>query len=60
MRKEFKELSTKIPTLWDNRYLMSAGIPISEETINKYIDNQESSQREKEMRKMLQTCEDKK
>ena len=38
MRKEFKELSTKLPTLWDNRYLMSAGVPISEKTINKYID----------------------
>lgn len=47
MRKEFKELSTKLPTLWDNRYLMSAGVPISEKTINKYIDNQENSQREK-------------
>lgn len=52
MRKEFKELSTKVPTLWDNRYLVSAGIPISEKTIKDYIDSQETSQRDKEKLKI--------
>lgn len=52
LRKEFKELSTKVPTLWDNKYLVSAGVPFSEKTVDNYIDSQETSQRDKEKLKI--------
>ena len=45
LRQEFKELTTKVPTLWTNSYFVSSvgGAPLSE--IKKYIQNQKVSQR---------------
>ncbi len=45
LRKEFKELTTKLPTLWSNSYFVSTvgGAPLN--TIKQYIENQETSQR---------------
>jgi putative transposase len=46
LRKEFKHLTTKLPTLWTNSYFVSTvgGAPLK--TIKKYIENQKRSQRE--------------
>ena len=46
MRKEFVELTTKLPTLWTNSYFVSTvgGSPLS--VIKQYIENQKRSQRE--------------
>jgi len=45
LRKEFKHLTTKLPTLWSNSYFVSTvgGAPLK--TIKKYIENQKRSQR---------------
>lgn len=45
LRKEFKHLTTKLPTLWSNSYFLSTvgGAPLEE--IKKYISNQKTSQR---------------
>ena len=45
LRSEFKELTTKLPTLWTNSYFVSTvgGAPL--ETIKKYIEDQKTSQR---------------
>lgn len=45
LRKEFKSLTTKLPTLWTNSYFVSTvgGAPL--EIIKQYIDNQKTSQR---------------
>lgn len=45
LRKEFAELTTKLPTLWTNSYFVSTigGAPLEE--IKKYIENQKTSQR---------------
>ena len=45
LRQEFKELRTKIPTLWTNSYFVSTvgGAPLS--IIKQYIENQKRSQR---------------
>lgn len=45
LRKEFKELTTKLPTLWTNSYFISTvgGAPLS--AIKTYIENQKTSQR---------------
>ena len=45
LRKEFKYLTTKLPTLWSNSYFVSTvgGAPLK--TIKKYIGNQKRSQR---------------
>ena len=45
LRKEFKHLTTKLPTLWTNSYFVSTvgGAPLK--TIQKYIVNQKRSQR---------------
>ena len=47
MRKEFVELTTKLPTLWTHSYFISTvgGSPLS--VIKQYIENQKTSQREK-------------
>ena len=47
LRKEFKELTTKLPTLWTNSYFVSTvgGAPLS--IIKQYIENQQVSQRTK-------------
>jgi putative transposase len=46
MRKEFVELTTKLPTLWTNSYFISTvgGAPLN--VIKQYIENQKTSQRE--------------
>lgn len=45
LRKEFKELTTKLPTLWTNSYFISTvrGAPLSD--IKQYIESQKTSQR---------------
>jgi len=45
LRKEFKFLTTKLPTLWTNSYFVSTvgGAPLN--VIKKYIENQKTSQR---------------
>jgi putative transposase len=47
MRKEFVELTTKLPTLWSNSYFIATvgGSPLS--VIKQYIESQKRSQREK-------------
>ena len=47
LRKEFIELTTKLPTLWTNSYFVSTvgGAPLS--IIQQYIESQKTSQREK-------------
>jgi len=45
LRKEFKELTTKLPTLWSNSYFISTlgGAPLA--IIKQYIQSQKVSQR---------------
>lgn len=45
LRKEFKELTTKLPTLWTNSYFVSTvgGAPLN--VIKQYIESQKTSQR---------------
>jgi len=45
LRKEFKFLTTKLPTLWTNSYFVSTvgGAPLN--VIKEYIENQKTSQR---------------
>ena len=45
LRSEFKELTTKLPTLWTNSYFVSTvgGAPL--DAIKKYIEDQKTSQR---------------
>ena len=47
LRKEFIELTTKLPTLWTNSYFVSTvgGAPLA--VIKQYIESQKTSQREK-------------
>jgi len=40
LRKEFKELKTKIPTLWTRSYFVSTHGHVSDEVIKKYIEEQ--------------------
>lgn len=46
LRGEFKELTTKLPTLWTNSYFVSTvgGSPL--EVIKQYIESQKTSQRQ--------------
>ncbi|MFH1665068.1 MAG: IS200/IS605 family transposase [Candidatus Omnitrophota bacterium] len=46
LRKEFKHLRTKLPTLWTNSYFISTvgGAPLS--IIKQYIESQKTSQRQ--------------
>lgn len=48
LREEFTELTTKMPTLWTNSYFVSTvgGAPL--EAVKQYIENQKTSQRQKE------------
>ena len=48
LRQEFPYLKTKIPTLWTNSYFVSTvgGAPL--EVIKQYIENQKTSQRQKD------------
>ena len=47
LRKEFKELTTRLPTLWTNSYFVSTvgGAPLG--AIKQYIENQKRSERRK-------------
>ena len=47
LRKEFKELTTRLPTLWTNSYFVSTvgGAPLAE--IKQYIESQKTSERKK-------------
>jgi putative transposase len=47
LRKEFHELTTKLPTLWTNSYFVSTvgGAPLN--VIKQYIENQKTSERKK-------------
>ena len=47
MRKEFKELTTRLPTLWTNSYFVSTvgGAPLA--VIQQYIESQKTSERRK-------------
>ena len=49
LREEFPSLKTRMPTLWTNSYFVSAvgGAPL-EEVIRQYIENQKTSQRQKD------------
>jgi putative transposase len=40
LREEFKELKTKLPTLWTRSYFVSTHGHISDELIQKYIEEQ--------------------
>jgi len=42
LRSEFKELRTKIPTLWTRSYYCESCGHISEETVKKYIEDQKN------------------
>lgn len=46
LRSEFKQLTTKLPTLWTNSYFVSTvgGTPLS--AIKQYIESQKTSQRQ--------------
>ena len=48
LRQEFLHLRTKMPTLWTNSYFVSTvgGAPL--EAIKQYIENQKTSQRQKD------------
>lgn len=47
LRKEFKSLTTRLPSLWTNSYFVSTvgGAPLS--AIKQYIENQKVSERKK-------------
>ncbi len=40
LRKEFKELTTRLPTLWTRSYYIESVGHISDDTIKKYIEDQ--------------------
>jgi putative transposase len=42
LRSEFKELRTKIPTLWTRSYYCESCGHISEDTVKKYIEDQKN------------------
>ena len=48
LRQEFPYLKTKMPTLWTNSYFVSTvgGTPL--EAVKQYIENQKTSQRQKD------------
>lgn len=48
LREEFPYLKTKLPTLWTNSYFVSTVGGASLEVIKQYIENQKTSQRQKE------------
>lgn len=48
LREEFPYLKTKLPTLWTNSYFVSSVGDASLEDVKQYIENQKTSQRQKE------------
>jgi putative transposase len=57
LRKEFKELTTRLPTLWTNSYFVSTvgGAPLS--VIKRYIEDQKTSERKKTGHVILRKAE---
>lgn len=55
LRQEFKELRTKLPTLWTNSYFVSTvgGAPL--EVIKQYIESQKTSQRQETAKRKLKS-----
>lgn len=51
LREQFPELKKKLPTLWTNSYFVSTvgGAPL--EVVKQYIENQQTSERDKERAK---------
>jgi len=47
LRKEFKELKSRLPTLWSRSYYCESIGHISEATIKKYIDDQKKNDKKK-------------
>lgn len=48
LRKEFPFLKTRIPTLWTNSYFVSTEENVPLPAIRQYIENQKTSQRQKD------------
>ena len=48
LRQEFPCLKTKMPTLWTNSYFVSTVGDAPLETVKQYIENQKTSQRQKD------------
>ena len=48
LRQEFPYRKTKMPTLWTNRYFVSTVGGAPREVIKQYIENQKTSQRQKD------------
>lgn len=48
LREEFPFLQTKMPTLWTNSYFVSTIGDMSKEAMKQYIENQKTSQRQKD------------
>lgn len=48
LRQEFPYLRTKMPTLWTNSYFVSTVGGAPQEVIKQYIENQKTSQRQKD------------
>ncbi|MGN0399341.1 MAG: IS200/IS605 family transposase [Blautia sp.] len=48
LRQEFPYLRTKMPTLWTNSYFVSTAGDAPLEVIKQYIENQKTSQRQKD------------
>ena len=48
LRQEFPYLRTKMPTLWTNSYFVSTVGDAPLEVIKQYIENQKTSQRQKD------------
>lgn len=48
LRQEFPYLQTKMPTLWTNSYFVSTVGGAPPEVIKQYIENQKTSQRQKD------------
>ncbi|WP_124068042.1 IS200/IS605 family transposase [Clostridium sp. E02] len=45
LRKEFKELTTRLPSLWTNSYFVSTVNNVPQTDIKKYIESQKTSER---------------
>lgn len=48
LREEFPSLKTRMPTLWTNSYFVSTAGDVPLEVIEQYIENQKTSQRQKD------------
>ncbi|MEE0218360.1 MAG: IS200/IS605 family transposase [Lachnospira sp.] len=48
LRSEYPTLKTRVPSLWTNNYFVSTMSNIPQEIINQYIENQKTSQRQKD------------